>query len=65
MGTLLRDSTQNQDFTAFKNVLLATNVVAQPDASVTNSDVFVNLFYRAARDFATDNYSLQTDQEVA
>jgi len=65
IGTLLRSRTQNQDFTAFKNVLLATNVVDQPDASVSNSDVFVNLFYRAARDFANANYALQTTEEAA
>ncbi len=60
IGTLLRDRTQNKDFTAFKNILLGANVVDQPNPSVNNSDVFVNLFYRAARDFANDNYSLQT-----
>lgn len=65
VGTLLRDRTQNEDFTAFENVLLGTNVVGQPDASVSNSDVFVNLFYRASRAFATDNYSLQTAEEAA
>ncbi len=65
VGTLLRDRTRNQDFTAFENVLLATNVVGQPDAAVSNSDVFVNLFYRASRTFATDNYSLQTAEAAA
>ena len=65
IGTLLRDRTQNHDFTAFKNVLLRTNVVDQPNASVNNSDVFINLFYRAAHDFATENYSLQPIEEIA
>lgn len=65
VGTLLRATTKNSEFTAFENVLLATNVVDQPNASVTNSDVFVNLFYRASRAFATDNYSLHTAEEAA
>ncbi|MEL7361537.1 MAG: hypothetical protein AAFN13_05660 [Bacteroidota bacterium] len=60
IGTLLRATTQNQDFTAFKNVLNATDVRNVPNASVSNSDVFVNLFYRAARTFAVDNYALRT-----
>ena len=61
IGTFLRDRTENQDFTAFKNVLNGVDVRAQPDASVDNPDVFVNLFYRAARDFAQQNYALAPD----
>ena len=60
IGTLLRSKTEGHDFTAFKNVLLATDVVGQPTPSVENADVFVNLFYRAARRYAEGNYKLQT-----
>lgn len=60
IGTLLRAKSADQDFTAFKNVLNATNVKDLPNASVANADVFVNLFYRAAHTFAVENYALQT-----
>lgn len=64
IGTLLRDRTQNMRFTAFKDALNALKVVDQPDASVSNSDVFVNLFYQASRDFAAENYELQTVEDA-
>lgn len=60
IGTLLRAKSADQGFTAFKNVLNATNVKDLPNASVANADVFVNLFYRAAHTFAVENYALQT-----
>jgi hypothetical protein len=59
IGTLLRSTSKGQDFTAFKNVLNATDVRGKPTEDVSNTDRWVNLFHRASRQFARDNYVLQ------